>query len=160
MSKGQRPRTSARLAAVQALFQAEQSGIETEAVITEFIAHRLGAGTDSYEDGRTPDADVPLFGRIVRATAARQPEIDALLAGALSADWPLGRLDPVLRAALRAGTAELWMADGPPVRVVINEYMDVARGFLEGDEPGMINGVLDKLARQLRPGEFAGAAIA
>lgn len=155
--KGQRPRTSARLAAVQALFQAEQSGIETEAVITEFIAHRLGAsaGTDSYADGRVPDADVPLFGRIVRAAATQRDAIDAMLVEALAADWPIGRLDPVLRAALRCGAAELWQVDGPPVRVVINEYIDVARGFFEGEEPGMINGVLDKLGRKLRPSEFA-----
>lgn len=159
---GQRPRTSARLAAVQALFQSEAAGLDAEGVIEEFIHHRLGRNEneDSYADGRVPDADVPLFGRIVRAVAAQQAAIDAVLAAALMADWPMSRLDPVLRAALRCGAAELWLADGPPVRVVINEYMDVAHGFFEGDEPGVVNGVLDKVARQLRPAEFAGPASA
>ena len=69
----------------------------------------------------------------------------------------MARLDPVLRALLRAGGAELTMADGPPPRVVINEYLDVAHGFFNGDEPRMVNGMLDRLARELRPGDFAAA---
>ena len=152
-----RPRTSARVAAVQALFQAEQSQISAERVIDEFVRHRLGAepGT-GFEDGRTPDANVPLFGRIVRIAAAQQDALDALLAATLSEDWPMERLDPVLRALLRAGAAELWMRDGPPGRVVINEYLDIAHGFFDGEIPNMANGVLDRLARRLRPGEFPG----
>lgn len=69
----------------------------------------------------------------------------------------MARLDPVLRAALRAGGAELWMSDGPPVKVVINEYLDVAHGFFSGDEPKLLNGVLNKLAHLLRPAEFSHA---
>jgi N utilization substance protein B len=74
----------------------------------------------------------------------------------LPADWPLARIDPVLRALMRAGIAELSMAGGAPAKVVINEYLDVARGFFTGAEPGMANAVLDRLARLLRPGEFTG----
>ena len=66
----------------------------------------------------------------------------------------MARLDPVMRALLRAGGAELSMEDGPPSRVVINEYLDVAHGFFNGDEPRMVNGMLDRLARELRPQEF------
>jgi N utilization substance protein B len=84
-----------------------------------------------------------------------QDRIDVLIAEALPVDWPLARLDPVLRALLRAGGAELAMLDGPPTRVVINEYLDVAHGFFTGDEPGLANAVLDRLARVLRPAEFA-----
>jgi N utilization substance protein B len=98
---------------------------------------------------------VPLFARIVRAAVASQDVIDRMLVEALPADWPLARIDPVLRAVMRAGGAELAMADGPPAKVVINEYMDVAHGFFVGDEPRMANGVLDRLARLLRPAEFA-----
>ena len=93
----------------------------------------------------------------MRAATSQQDTLDPMLSAALTEDWPLLRLDPVLRALLRAGAAELWMADGPPAKVVINEYMDVAHGFFDGDEPGMANGVLDSLARQLRPAEFVGA---
>ncbi len=151
-----RPRTAARVAAVQALFQSEQGAENAETVIDQFIRHRLGElpGTGGYEDGRVPDAHAKLFGRIVRMAVEKQGELDGLLASSLPADWPLGRLDPVLRAVLRAGGAELAMRDGPPVKVVINEYLDVAHGFFDGDEPRMVNGLLDKLARSLRPKEF------
>lgn len=152
-----RARTASRVAAVQALFQSEQAGDNAETVIDQFVRHRLGTLPESggYEDGRVPEAEVALFARIVRAAVTGQDRIDALIAEALPAEWPMGRLDPVLRALLRAGGAELAMTDGPPTRVVINEYLDVAHGFFTGDEPGMVNAVLDRLARALRPAEFA-----
>jgi N utilization substance protein B len=151
-----RTRTASRVAAVQALFQAEQAGDNPETVIDQFVRHRLGVleGQDGFEDGRIPDAEVPLFSRVVREAVRRQDEIDPMLVEALPADWPLGRIDPVLRAMLRAGVAELAMADGPPAKVVINEYLDIARGFFTGPEPGLANAVLDRLARSLRPAEF------
>ncbi|MGC8477591.1 MAG: transcription antitermination factor NusB [Acetobacteraceae bacterium] len=150
-------RTFARVAAVQALFQSEQAGVSAEAVIDEFIRHRMGTlpGTGGFEDGRVPEAEVPLFAAIVRAAASGQETIDAMLVAALPEEWPLPRLDPVLRALLRAGAAELMRADGPPAKVVINEYLNVAHGFLEGDTPRMANAILDRLARRLRAAEFA-----
>jgi N utilization substance protein B len=148
------------VAAVQALFQAEQAQLSPEAVIDEFIRHRLGElpGAEGFEDGRIADVNVKLFAQIVRAATCQQDILDPMVSAALTEDWPLLRLDPVLRALLRAGAAELWMADGPPAKVVINEYMDVAHGFFDGEEPRMANGVLDTLARQLRPAEFAATA--
>ncbi len=150
-----RPRTAARVAAVQALFQGEQTQTPAERVIDEFVRHRLGAEAGrGFEDGRAPDANVPLFANIVRTATRQQDTLDGMLAATLAADWPMERLDPVLRALMRAGAAELWMSDGPPARVVINEYLDIAHGFFNGEEPSMANGVLDRLARSLRPGEF------
>jgi N utilization substance protein B len=155
-----RPRTAARVAAVQALFQSEQAQDNPETVIDQFVRHRLGApGEEGYEDGRVPDAYVPLFSRIVRAAVTGQERIDVMLAESLPAEWPLVRIDPVLRALMRAAAAEFTMADGPPARVVINEYLDVAHGFFTGEEPSMANGVLDRLARLLRPGEFLPEAV-
>jgi transcription antitermination protein NusB len=151
-----RTRTASRVAAVQALFQAEQAGDNPEAVIDQFVRHRLGdlKGQDGFEDGRIPDAEVPLFSRVVREAVRRQDTIDPMLVEALPDDWPLARIDPVLRAVMRAGVAELSMADGPPAKVVINEYLDIARGFFTGPEPSLANAVLDRLARLLRPAEF------
>ena len=105
-----------------------------------------------------PDAHVPLFNRIVRTAVLEQDRLDKLIAAALPAEWPMARLDPVMRALLRAAGAELSMQDGPPPRVVINEYLDVAHGFFTGEEPRMVNGMLDRLARELRPGEFSADA--
>ena len=153
-----RPRTSSRVAAVQALFQMEQAGDSAETAIDQFVRHRLGAlpGTDGFEDGRIPDAEVPLFAAIVRGAVRQQDTVDAMLSEALPADWPLSRIDPVLRAALRASGGELGGSSGAPARVIINEYLDVVRGFLTGPESGIANAVLDRLARLLRPGEFEG----
>ncbi len=144
------------MAAVQALFQAEQAGDNAETVIDQFVRHRLGVldDKDGFEDGRVPDAEVKLFSRVVREAVRRQDAIDPMLAEALPADWPLARIDPVLRALMRAGAAELSMTDGPPAKVVINEYLDIARGFFAGPEPGLANAVLDRLARSLRAAEF------
>jgi N utilization substance protein B len=144
------------VAAVQALFQSEQAQDNPEKVIDQFVRHRLGElpGTGGFEEGRVPDAEVKLFSRIVRAAVAQQDATDRMLAETLPVDWPLNRIDPVLRAVMRAGAAELGMSDGPPAKVVINEYLDVAHGFFTGEEPRMANGVLDRLARLLRPAEF------
>jgi len=154
-----RPRTASRVAAVQALFQSEQGPENPETVIDQFLRHRLGvvpgSAGEAFEAGRVPDADAKLFARIVRVAAAQQETTDRMLSEALPAEWPLARLDPVLRALLRAGAAELSMTDGPPVRVVINEYLDIAHGFFVGDEPRMANGLLDRLAHLLRPQEFS-----
>ena len=159
---GGRPRTGSRVAAVQALYQSEQSGEPAEAVIDQFIRHRLGVlpGQDGFEDGLVPEADVRLFAAIVRKAAANGETLDTVISGHLDADWPLARLDPVLRALLRAGGAELWGGAEPPARVVINEYLDIAHGFFSGEEPRFANGVLDAMARALRPEEFPGAGRA
>jgi N utilization substance protein B len=148
-----RPRTAARVGAVQALFQIEQTGENPEAVIEQFVRHRLGElpGSGGFEDGRVPDAHVKLFNQIVRQAVEKQDVIDPLLVESLPEEWPLPRLDPVLRALLRAAGAELTMRDGAPVPVVINEYLDVAHGFFDGDEPKMANGLMDRMARTLRP---------
>ena len=151
-----RTRTASRVAAVQALFQIEQAQENPETVIGQFVRHRLGEkiGTDGYEDGRIPDAEVPLFARVVRGAARQQDTIDAMLSESVPPDWPLSRIDPVLRALLRAAGAELSGADGVPAKVVINEYLDIARGFFTGPEPGLANAVLDRIARLIRPAEF------
>lgn len=154
-----RSRTLSRVAAVQALYQSEHAELSSEAVIDQFVRHRIGQlpWKGGLDDGNLPEADIPLFTRIVRTATQQQDVIDGMVAQALPEAWPMSRLDPVLRAALRAGGAELWMSDGPPAKVVINEYLDVAHGFFSGEEPRMLNGVLDKLAHLLRPAEFSSA---
>ena len=154
-ARSQRPRTLARVAAVQALYQSGQ-GDNPETVIEQFIRHRIGGlPGEWFEDGRLPAAHIPLFGQIVRIAVAQQDVIDRLIAERLPADWPMNRLDPVLLALLRAAAAELWMTDGPPVRVVINEYLDVAHGFFDPEAAQLANAVLDRIARVLRDAEFA-----
>ncbi|GBQ68935.1 transcription antitermination factor NusB [Ameyamaea chiangmaiensis NBRC 103196] len=147
-----RSRTIARVAAVQALFQQEQGGGEAaESIIVQFERHRLEGGEDSsFDDGQAPQADRGLFVTIVRDADRNRESILRRLEPVLPSGWPLGRLDPVLRALLTAAVAEL-MAAQAPAGVIINEYLDVAHGFFSGDEPKMVNAILDRLAREQAP---------
>jgi N utilization substance protein B len=147
-------RSLARLAAVQALYQIELAGSEPEAVIAEFLAHRLGQEIDGE---RYADADRAFFRALVSGGSERREDIDRSIAAALPADWPLARLESVLRAIMRAGAYELLACPDVPARVAINEYVEIAHAFFSGKEPGMVNGVLDRLARTLRPDELTGS---
>ena len=146
-------RSVARLGSVQALYQIEITGAGAEATIEEFVRYRLGA---EGEDGAVAAPDPELFADIVSGACERQAEIDTLISGALDERWRLERLERVVRAILRAGAYELLARLQVPARVVINEYVDVAHAFFGGGEPGFINGVLDRLARDLRRPEIEG----
>ena len=73
----------------------------------------------------------------------------------LAKNWKFERLQAILRAILRAGVYEISLKESAPVRVIISEYVDVAYAFYDGQEPGMVNGVLDCVARLIRPDEFS-----
>ncbi|HJU19862.1 MAG TPA: transcription antitermination factor NusB [Stellaceae bacterium] len=151
--KGAAPRRRlSRLAAVQALYQLELNrGLKPDTVIAEFARHRLGREIDGEVYG---EADVALFAEIVRGTAADQERLDQEISAVLTEDWPLHRLEAVLRAILRAGAYELVHREDIPPRVAISEYTGIAHAFFAGKEPGLANGVLDRLARILRPVEM------
>jgi len=151
--RASRKRTAARLAAVQALYQMELVGSPADSVVEEFLTHRLGAGAPR-EEPNFGEADQDWFVELARGTASRRDAIDTMIAGALSPDWPLARLEAVLRAMLRVGTYELAHRRDVPPEIAINEYVDIAHAFYAGKEPGMVNGVLDKIARDLRPEEM------
>jgi transcription antitermination protein NusB len=153
-SGGTRKRSAARLAAVQALYQIDLSGAEPAPVIAEFRKHRLGREIDGEQYA---EADTALFANLVEGAVERQADLDAAISGALTPDWPLERLETVLRAILRAGAYELLVRGDVPARVVISEYLDIAHAFFAGKEPGLVNGVLDRLAHVLRPGDLGGA---
>ena len=146
------PRTAARLAAVQALYQMELAQTDLNAVIAEFVSIRFGEQAD---DPAFKDADRDFFTDIVRGVVRRQREIDPVIDQHLAEGWRLNRIDSILRAILRAGALELIERSDVPVRVVITEYVNAAHAFLGAEEPRVVNGVLDKLARRFRPTEFA-----
>src|SRR6056297_341954 len=146
-------RSASRLYAVQALFQMEQSGQSVDRVAVEFLDHRFGLAQD--EDGTAlVEGDVDLFRRITDEAVNWQGKIDQMTDRGLVAKWPIARIDPTLRALFRAAGAELVATETPP-RVIINEYVDVARAFFpEGKEPKFVNAVLDHMAREARPEAF------
>lgn len=145
----------ARLAAVQALYQMEVADARLMDVVAEYENFRLGRELDGEQ---YLDADAGWFRSVVSGVVEQQRRIDPLIHGALTPDWPLARIDTLLRAILRAAAFELVNRKDVPARVIISEYVDVAKAFYEEDEPGMVNGVLDRIAHDLRPGEFPGRA--
>ena len=142
-------RSRARLAAVQALYQMDLAGTDLAEVIEEFKTHRIGR---EVEDRAIAGADPEHFARILHGAVEHQRDLDPVIDGQLAAGWRLVRVDAILRAILRAGAFELQEGTDVPPRVVINEYVNVAHAFFAGDEPKVVNGVLDALARKLRPG--------
>ncbi|MGQ0677803.1 MAG: transcription antitermination factor NusB [Rhodospirillales bacterium] len=143
-------RSAARLAAVQALYQLDISGGRVGEVVREFIEHRLGRELDGEQYA---GADEELFKALVEGAAAAREELDNMIAAVLPETWPLDRLESILRQILRCGVFELAEQKLVPAPVVISEYVGVADAFYAGKEPGMVNAVLDRLARDLRPGE-------
>lgn len=145
-------RGAARLAAVQALYQMDVGGATLPEVLAEFEVHRLGKELDGEQ---YRDADAAFFREIVGGVVERQRTLDPAIDGALQSDWTLPRIDTTLRAILRCGAFELAERRDVPAKVVITEYVDVAKAFFEGDATAMVNAVLDTLARRLRPAELA-----
>lgn len=145
------PRSAARVAAVQALYQMDLAGTDLNDVIAEFMALRFGPDA---EDRTLADADQTFFADIVKGVMRRQREIDPIIDQQLAEGWRLTRIDSILRAVLRAGVVELMERTDVPVRVVISEYIKAAQAFLSDDDGKVVNGVLDKLARKLRSGEL------
>jgi len=144
-------RSRARLAAVQALYQMDLAETDLNAVIEEFKAHRLGPGA---EDEAFVGADREHFVRVLEGVVQCQRQIDPLVDSQLAVGWRLARIDSIVRAILRAAAFELMEVPEVPARVVISEYVEVAHAFFEGEESKVVNGVLDGIARKLRPGEL------
>lgn len=144
-------RGAARLAAVQALYQMEVSDAGLSEVIAEYENFRLGRELDGEQ---YLEADAGWFRTIVGGVVGEQRKIDPAINTSLTPDWPLSRLDTLLRAILRAGAFELLNRRDVPARVIINEYVDVAKAFYSQEEPGIVNGVLDRMAHRLRGDEF------
>jgi N utilization substance protein B len=145
-------RSAARLAAAQALYQMEIGGGGLTDALAEFEAHWIG---QEVEGVQYQPAEVAFFRDIVSGVLDDQVEIDRALDDALAEGWPLKRVEALMRAILRAGFYEIRSRPDVPARAAIKEYVDVAGAFYGADESGMINAVLDALARKTRPKEFA-----
>lgn len=144
-----RSRSAARLAAVQALYSMEITGVTAEQAINESRERE-----DDESPIRLAAPDGELMTLLVRGATAEGELLDEMITQALSRDWTVDRLESVLRAILRAGAFELKARPQTPARVVITEFVDVAHAFYAGPEPKMVNAVLDKIARVLRAEEF------
>lgn len=140
-------RSGARLAAVQALYQMEQTGQSAKAVIREFCEDRLGMGPEGEP---VEEADPDIFKSIMTGAVEHQDQIDKAIVARLSDGWRLARLDATTRAILRGAASELIVHQELGAAIILNEYVSVAHAFFDGDEPRFVNGVLDSIAKDLR----------
>ncbi|MFQ3596519.1 MAG: transcription antitermination factor NusB [Sphingomonadaceae bacterium] len=145
-------RSAARLRAVQALYQRAMAGTPLPRLMAEFHDHRL---QDASDEQAIATAEADFFDDVVAGVAARESELDALVATYLAAGWTLERLDPLLRQLLRAGAYELLARPDVPRAAVISAYVDVAHAFYPPAEAGFVNALLDRVARAVR-GEATG----
>lgn len=149
-------RSAARLAAVQALYQMQLGGASAEEAIAQFTGFKLRPPTAEEGEGNDlPAPDPSLFGAIVRGVDNDRARFDAMIAGALTTDWTVERLQILVRLILEAAAFELTARLDVPPRVAINEYVNLAHAFFDGAEPGLINGVLDAIAKTHRGDEMA-----
>lgn len=143
-------RSLARLSAVQALYQMEVASEGSKLVVQEFNDHWFENAAQSGE----VTADEEYFELIVLGVVAEQEIVDAAVSAKLNEKWKLNRLDIILRAIMRCGTYELLRMFDVPGIVIVDEYVNLARDFYEGKEPGFVNAALDKIARESRSAEF------
>lgn len=149
-------RRAARLAAVQALYQVEVTGERPEKVAGEFTEHRLASLLEPIDpETPSPEVDREWFRMVVVGAWGARDRLDAEIERCLAPGWTLARCGFLLRATLRAGGYELAECTDVPVKVVINEYVELAHLFFTDTEPGFVNAVLDKLAPRLRAAETA-----
>jgi N utilization substance protein B len=153
-------RRAARIAAVQAAYQIDATGMPADRVMAEFVEHRISSPEAKSSIG---EADPDLFAELVRGVSRERSRLDDAREKALASGWSTERIDRVLHAILRCGAFEIICRADIPPKVAINEYVEVARAFFDGDEPGFVNGVLDTIGRRTRTAEMgkdSGAAVA
>ena len=143
--------SAARLAAVQALYSMDMTGTTPVQALDEY-RERRETGADADKGLAKPDNDLVV--QLVHGTSADLTHLDEMIGGALSGEWTVDRIEAILRAILRVGVWELKHRMNTPARVAISEYVDIARAFYAGTEPNLVNAVMDRMARLLRPHEF------
>lgn len=140
-------RAAARLAAAQALFQLGRSDDSAQAIVRQFSDFRFGTEFDGVP---FPHADETFFADIVTTVGADPARFDAEISSRLASNWRLERIDPLVLQILRAGAYELMDRPDVPTAVIITQYVDVAHAFYDGQEPKFVNGLLDRLAKDVR----------
>ncbi|MEM1021742.1 MAG: transcription antitermination factor NusB [Pseudomonadota bacterium] len=140
-------RAAARLAAVQALFQLERSDDTPSAVVDQFQDFRFGSEFDGIP---FPQADEAFFRDLVESVSQDKARLDKAISDRLASTWRLERIDPLVLQILRAGAYELTSRKDVPTAVVITQYVDVAHAFYDDQEPKFVNGLLDRLAKDVR----------
>ena len=143
-------KSSARLFAVQILFEMEINGKKINSILERLTDEYL---IEISRLNKTEKADKSHLIKILKGVIKNQKDIDLNIKDNLIG-WSLSRIDSVSRAILRSALYELRECNDIPVKVIINEYIEISKSFFEGEEPNFINGILDKISKIYRPNEF------
>lgn len=150
-------RMAARLAAVQVVYR---MAIDQEAVtakaLEDYIYYHNGRPLDENEALVTADAD--FLESLVRDVTTRAAELDRLIDANLNGRQDPGRLELLLRCILRVAVAELTASSETDARIIIKDGLGITDSFYAGKEAQLVNGVLNRLARLVRPHEFDDSA--
>lgn len=145
-------RSVARLNALQALYQIEFLSSQAADVVAEFLEYRIGVEIDGNSFA---DVDFEHFNWLVITVTQEKERLDSHVSGVLNPEWKVDRLGHLKISLLRAALIELTDRLDIPARVIIDEYIELARAFFPDSEAAFVNAALDRLARQFRKSEIS-----
>ncbi len=152
-----RMKTSARLAAVQATYMIAYSQLPVDEVIKEFengevgrfvIEDNLNTGNEEFKE--VEPMDKKYFEKLVIGVHSKKEELEKSLNLFLNSGWSVDRLDGTLQALLLCAIYEINNTRDVDVKVLIQEYVDMAYAFFTKGEPKMVNALLDQIAKEVR----------
>ncbi|MDR0555461.1 MAG: transcription antitermination factor NusB [Holosporaceae bacterium] len=138
-------RSFTRFYAVQTLYRAEILDISPLELLREQVncgeIHKIFI----TENISTTEMDMEFFQRLIVVAADNMLQIDEIIGTRLSYSWKMDRLDRVMRAVIRLGTAELLYIEETPPRVVFSEYIEISKSFFEKKDVAFVNGLLNSI---------------
>jgi N utilization substance protein B len=134
-----------RVAAVQAVYQMEQNPDDRQDVVRQFLQARFNNDVKG-----TTEPDLNFFKDITNFLASDLNIFDQQITEHLTEQWKIERLPSLSRSVLRCALYELTHAPSVPTPVIINEYIEVAKGFLEKKDVSFIHSIIDVLAGKIR----------
>lgn len=149
-------KSGARLAAVQATYMIDYGQLSVDEVLRDFINGEIGRYVidDKNNDEElleVSEIDTNYFATLVRGVHEKKEILEKSLNTYLNEGWAFERLDGTLQALLLCATYEIISTLEIDVKVLIQEYVDLAYAFFTKNEPKMVNALLDQIAKEVRP---------
>ena len=144
-------RSLSRLASVQALYQITLSSDQPDNIIDNYFQNysELISSTtnkDKVEEFIYFDkVDYKFFIKLAKGTLSELEKIDSLIEKFLHEEWPINRLEILIKSILRLAIGEIILFDKTPSKVIISEYMEITSAYYNDKEVKMINAILDKV---------------
>ena len=142
---GNSNKSSSRLFAVQILYEMELNGKSFEVIQKRFSDDYFSELEKINNQGKPNKSYIE---KLVKGASKNQKKIDELINKNLK-NWKLSRIESLVRAILRISVYELIYEENIPKKVIFNEYIEIAKFFFDGEEPSLINAVLDAVSRNV-----------